>query len=168
VSRAFGARSTALAYELAKALRQLAIPRSIRRWNRTTLRKKPVQIGAKVVSRAKYLVFQLADLGAPPSVRDNSGSDGPAAAGMCLGVRFATLDKTVQTLCHVRPRCAARADFGNERSRSVICAGLRLLGGGTGGPLFGEHCCYRSFAWVGSPAGVAAEASGAFIWERSG
>jgi hypothetical protein len=55
----------ALAYNLANALRQLALPRSIRSWNLTTLREKLVKIGAKVVSHAKYLGFQLPEVAVP-------------------------------------------------------------------------------------------------------
>src|SRR5215472_9825028 len=55
----------ALAYNLANSLRQLALPRSIRSWNLTSLREKLVKIGAKVVSHAKYLVFQLTEVAVP-------------------------------------------------------------------------------------------------------
>ena len=55
----------ALAYHLANALRQLALPRSIRSWALTTLREKLVKIGAKVVRHAKYVVFQLAEVAVP-------------------------------------------------------------------------------------------------------
>ena len=55
----------ALAYNLANFLRQLALPRSIRSWNLTTLREKSVKIGAKVVTHAKYVVFQLAEVAVP-------------------------------------------------------------------------------------------------------
>jgi hypothetical protein len=55
----------ALAYNLANFLRPLALPRSIRSWNLTTLREKLVTIGAKVVSHAKYVVFQLAEVAVP-------------------------------------------------------------------------------------------------------
>jgi hypothetical protein len=55
----------ALAYNLANALRQLALPRSIRSWSLTTLREKLVKIGAKVVTHAKYVVFQLAEVAVP-------------------------------------------------------------------------------------------------------
>ena len=55
----------ALAYNLANSLRQLALPRSIRSWNLTTLREKLVKIGAKVVRHAKYVVFQLAEVAVP-------------------------------------------------------------------------------------------------------
>jgi hypothetical protein len=65
VERALEVRSTALAYNLANFMRQLALQRSIRRWNLTTLREKLVEIGAKVVSHAKCLVFQLAEVAIP-------------------------------------------------------------------------------------------------------
>ena len=55
----------ALAYNLANFLRQLVLPRPIRGWTLTTLREKVVKIGAKVVSHAKYLVFQLAEVAVP-------------------------------------------------------------------------------------------------------
>jgi hypothetical protein len=55
----------ALAYNLANALRQLVLPRPIRGWTLTTLREKLVKIGAKVVSHAKYVIFQLAEVAVP-------------------------------------------------------------------------------------------------------
>ena len=54
-----------LANNLANALRQLAIPRSIRSGNLTTLRETLVKIGAKVVAHSKYVIFQLAELAVP-------------------------------------------------------------------------------------------------------
>jgi hypothetical protein len=55
----------ALAYNLANSFRQLALPRSIRSWNLTTVREKLVKIGAKVVRYAKYVIFQLAEVALP-------------------------------------------------------------------------------------------------------
>ena len=55
----------ALAYNLANFLRELALPRSIRSWNLTTLREKLVKIGAKVVAHSKYVIFQLAEVAVP-------------------------------------------------------------------------------------------------------
>ena len=43
----------------------MALPRSIRIWNLTTLHEKLVKIGAKVVTHAKYVVFQLAEVAVP-------------------------------------------------------------------------------------------------------
>jgi hypothetical protein len=51
-----------LAYNLANFLRQLVLPKPIRSW---TLREKLVKIGAKVVSHAKYVMFQLAEVAVP-------------------------------------------------------------------------------------------------------
>jgi hypothetical protein len=41
------------------------LPKPIPGWTLTTLREKLVKIGAKVVSHAKYLVFQLAEVAVP-------------------------------------------------------------------------------------------------------
>jgi Transposase DDE domain group 1 len=38
----------------------VALLRSIRSWNLTTLREKLVKVGANVLTHAKYIVFQLA------------------------------------------------------------------------------------------------------------
>jgi hypothetical protein len=55
----------ALAYNLANFLRQLVLPKPIQGWTVTTRREKLVKIGAKVVSHAKYVVFQLAEEAVP-------------------------------------------------------------------------------------------------------
>jgi hypothetical protein len=55
----------ALAYNLCKFLRRVALPRSIREWSLTTLRDKLVKIGAKVVSHARYMIFQMAEATVP-------------------------------------------------------------------------------------------------------
>jgi hypothetical protein len=55
----------ALAYNLANSLRQLALPRPIRGWTLTTLREKLIKIGAKVVSHARYAIFQVAEVAVP-------------------------------------------------------------------------------------------------------
>ena len=55
----------ALAYNLANFLRQMVLPKPIKGWTLTTLREKLVKIGAKVVTHAKYVVFQLAEVAVP-------------------------------------------------------------------------------------------------------
>jgi hypothetical protein len=55
----------ALAYNLANFLRQLVLPKPIQGWTLTTLREKLVKIGAQVVSHARYIVFQLAEVAVP-------------------------------------------------------------------------------------------------------
>src|SRR3954468_18331615 len=58
----------ALAYNLGNFLRQLALPRKVKRWSLTTLREKLIKIGAKVVSHAKAVTFQLAEVAVPSSL----------------------------------------------------------------------------------------------------
>lgn len=52
----------ALAYNLGKFLRRLALPKPVRHWSLTTLREKLIKIGAKVTRHAKYVTFQLAEV----------------------------------------------------------------------------------------------------------
>ena len=55
----------ALAYNLANFLRRLALPQGIRDWSLTTLREKLIKIGAKIVRRARYVTFQMAEVAIP-------------------------------------------------------------------------------------------------------
>ena len=52
----------ALAYNLGNVLRRLALPKLVRNWSLTTLRKKLIKIGAKVTRHSKYVTFQLAEV----------------------------------------------------------------------------------------------------------
>jgi urease accessory protein UreE len=52
----------ALAYNLGNCLRHLALPKTVKEWLLRTLREKLIKIGAKVVRRARYVTFQLAEL----------------------------------------------------------------------------------------------------------
>jgi len=55
----------ALAYNVGNFLRRLALPAGVRHWSLTTLRDKLIKIGAKVVSMARYVVFQMAEVAIP-------------------------------------------------------------------------------------------------------
>ena len=55
----------ALAYNLGDFLRRLALPRSVKHWSLTTLREKLIKIGAKVVTHARYVIFQMAEVAVP-------------------------------------------------------------------------------------------------------
>jgi hypothetical protein len=55
----------ALAYNLGNFLRRLALPGKISHWSLTTLRKKLVKIGAKVVKHSRYVIFQMAEVAVP-------------------------------------------------------------------------------------------------------
>ena len=52
----------ALAYNLGNFLRALATPEPIRDWSLTTLKEKLIKIGAKVLSHARYVAFQMAEV----------------------------------------------------------------------------------------------------------
>jgi hypothetical protein len=54
-----------LAYNLGNFLRRLALPRSVGHWSLTTLLEKLIKIGAKVVSHARYVTFQMAEVAVP-------------------------------------------------------------------------------------------------------
>lgn len=55
----------ALAYNLGNFLRRLAFPPSIGRWSLRTLQLRLIKIGAKVVRRAGYTCFELAEISVP-------------------------------------------------------------------------------------------------------
>ena len=55
----------ALAYNLGNFLRTLATPDPIKDWSLTTLKEKLIKIGAKVVSHARCVAFQLAEVAIP-------------------------------------------------------------------------------------------------------
>ena len=49
-------------YKIGNFLRRLALPKSINDWSLRTMREKLVKIGAKVVSHARYVTFQMAEV----------------------------------------------------------------------------------------------------------
>jgi hypothetical protein len=55
----------ALAYNLANFFRTLVLPDEVERWSLTALREKVVKIGAKVITHARYTVFQMAEVAVP-------------------------------------------------------------------------------------------------------
>ena len=55
----------ALAYNLGNFLRRLALPEGVKHWSLTTLREKLIKIGAKVVTTARYVTFQMAEVAVP-------------------------------------------------------------------------------------------------------
>ena len=54
-----------LAYNLGNYLRQAVLPRSVCHWTLTTLREKLIKIGAKVVTHARRVIFQMAEVAVP-------------------------------------------------------------------------------------------------------
>ncbi len=66
--RSFSANAVrlhALAYNLGNFLRTFATPEPIKDWSLTSLKEKLIEIGAKVVGHARYVAFQMAEVGAP-------------------------------------------------------------------------------------------------------
>ncbi len=55
----------ALAYNLGNFLRTLATPEPIEDWSLTSLKEKPIMIGAKVISHGRYVAFQTAEVAIP-------------------------------------------------------------------------------------------------------
>ena len=55
----------ALAYNLGNFLRTLATPEPIKDWSLTSLKEKLIKIGAKVISHARYVAFQMAEVAIP-------------------------------------------------------------------------------------------------------
>ncbi len=51
-----------MAYNSGNFLRRLALPKSINDWSLRTMREKLVKIGAKVVSHARDVTFQMAEV----------------------------------------------------------------------------------------------------------
>jgi hypothetical protein len=58
----------ALAYYLDNFLCTLATPEPIREWSLTTLKERLIKIGAKVVSHACYVAFQIAEVAIPKTL----------------------------------------------------------------------------------------------------
>jgi hypothetical protein len=55
----------ALAYNLANFMRMLALPEAVKHWSLISLRDKLVKIGAKIVTHARYVTFQMAEVAVP-------------------------------------------------------------------------------------------------------
>ena len=55
----------ALAYNLANFMRTLALPEAVKHWSLTSLREKLVKIGAKIVTHARYVTFQMSEVAVP-------------------------------------------------------------------------------------------------------
>ena len=60
----------ALAYNLANFVRRLALPKGVSHWSLTTLLEKLIKIGAKVITHARYVIFQMAEVAVPRRLFD--------------------------------------------------------------------------------------------------
>ena len=55
----------ALTYNLGNFMRRLILPPKVKHWMLSSLREKPIKIGAKVLHHAKYITFQMAEVAIP-------------------------------------------------------------------------------------------------------
>ncbi len=55
----------ALAYNLANFMRTLALPEAVKQWSLTSLKEKLVKSGAKIVTHARHVTFQVAEVAVP-------------------------------------------------------------------------------------------------------
>lgn len=55
----------ALAYNLANFMRTLALPEAVAHWLLTGRREKLVKVGAGIVTHARYVTFQVAEVAGP-------------------------------------------------------------------------------------------------------
>jgi hypothetical protein len=55
----------ALAYNLANVMRALALSEAVKHWSLTSLKEKLVRIGAKIVTHARYVTLQMAEVAVP-------------------------------------------------------------------------------------------------------
>jgi hypothetical protein len=55
----------ALVYNLGNLLRRLALPQCVKHGSLTASREKLVRIGAKLVTHARYVMFQMAQVAIP-------------------------------------------------------------------------------------------------------
>jgi hypothetical protein len=55
----------ALAYNLANFMRTLVLPEAVAHWSLSSLREKFAKIGAKIVTHARYVIFQMAEVAVP-------------------------------------------------------------------------------------------------------
>jgi hypothetical protein len=45
--------------------RTLALPNAVAHWSLTSMREKLIKIGAKIVTHARYIIFQMAEVAVP-------------------------------------------------------------------------------------------------------
>ena len=73
-----------LAYNLGNFLRRLALPRGLKHWSLRSLQVTLIKMGGRMVRHARHILFQLAEVPYPGSVRPHPGPDQPIAAHACL------------------------------------------------------------------------------------
>ncbi len=54
-----------LAYNLGNFLRRLALPKAVKEWSLRSLQLKLIKVGGRIVSHARRIIFQLAEVTVP-------------------------------------------------------------------------------------------------------
>jgi hypothetical protein len=137
----------------------LTLPRSIRGWNLASLRDKLVKIGAKVVTDAKYVVFQLEEMAVPrqlfAAMLDRVSRLRLAGASGLGSPRW-----TKRTRHCPRESVVRRSGrFRRMSEEEEACAAGSALDKTNPGSAFGENPCDRIFGGLCSAIGVVAVAS---------
>jgi hypothetical protein len=107
----------------------LALPRAIKGWTPTTLREKLIQIGAKVLTHATYIPFQLADIAVPWKRFARSLERMPACAQPVPGAEVYRGRHAGRNLVAVRPWYVARADGGGCGKEKRLVRGVAASDG---------------------------------------
>jgi hypothetical protein len=117
----------ALAYNFGNFMRTLAVPRTAEPWSLTSLREKLINIGAKAVSRGRYVTFQMAEVAvAETDVPGNPVADRAVAGTARAGMTRRSEQMRRTTTAEVRPDAgratrfsvSARVDWCLDRLRA--------------------------------------------------
>jgi hypothetical protein len=58
-------------------MRTLALPEAVKHWSLTSLKEKLIKIGAKIVTHARYVIFQMAEVAVPKELFQDDIPDRP-------------------------------------------------------------------------------------------
>src|SRR5262249_12781447 len=151
------------------SLRQWVLPKPIQGWTLTALREKLIKIGAKVVSHSKYVMFQLAEVAVPRELfarlLTRIGRLRLACASGCGSLRPGNRSERRRRASVV---CLGDRTSEDMRGKSVWRAGLRPRRSGYQRLSLGKNRSSRSFGFVKSLDGIAAEVlEGAYLGKVS-
>jgi hypothetical protein len=118
----------------------LVLPEAVKHWSLTTLRERPVKIGAKVVRHSRSVIFQMAEVAVPRALfRTILGAIAalrPLAPARCLGSPPRVVSAAIGGRGVPRPEavdrnkrhlgwcCTAKEELRRPRSRNLLSKGL--------------------------------------------
>jgi Transposase DDE domain group 1 len=128
-----------LLYNLSNFMRALAMPKAAKPWSLTSLREKPIKIGAKVISHGRYATFQdgrgrgastnvrrnhVADRsGAPPAPAWSASRTTRDASGNGGGALMPANELHLAFGCRQPP---VRSPFGSRNKENFHCPGASI------------------------------------------